>query len=160
MLRLPRSNRLPAAALASAAALTLLAAPPALADDEQPESAETKELTKGEERLARLLEGRVAGEPQECIRNFPTQRVRVIEKTAYVYGRGKTIYVQRTRDPANIDRDDILVSRNFQATRLCRLDQATTVDRFVGFFTGNVFYEEFVPYTRVEAGDSSGQADG
>lgn len=161
MLRLPRSTRLPAAALASAvAALTLLSAPPAFADDEQTETAEAETLTKGEKRLAKLLEGRVAGEPQECIRNFPTQRVRTIEKTAYVYGRGKTIYVQRTSDPGNIDRDDILVSRNFQATRLCRLDQATTVDRFIGFFTGNVFYEEFIPYTRVETGDRSNQVDG
>src|SRR3546814_10476956 len=69
------------------------------------------EMTKGEQRLAKLLEGRVAGEPQSCITNYPTSRMEVIDKTAYVFGRGHTIYVQRTQHPETIDDDDVLIMR-------------------------------------------------
>jgi hypothetical protein len=30
----------------------------------------------------------------------------------------------------------------------------TTIDRNVGFFTGAVFFEDFIPYTRVKEDDS------
>jgi len=144
-----------------AAALALGTAAPAFADDgpqndgpdletEQVEG-EEKELTKGEKRLAKLLEGRVAGEPVDCIRAFPTQRMTTIDKTAYVYGRGNTIYVQRTRKPDQIDDRDTLITRRFGGgTQLCRVDIATTIDPLTGIFTGAVFFEDFVPYTRVK----------
>jgi hypothetical protein len=142
------------AGLAAAAALVL--ALPAAAQDQDTPDAETKAeaepapITKGEKRLAKLLEGRVAGEPLRCIRTFPNMPMQTIEKTAYVYGRGDTIYVQRTRNPADIDEGDALVTQRFNASELCRLDQMTTVDRVLGFFTGAVFFEDFVPYTRVK----------
>lgn len=135
------------------AALALMGTSPVIADDapEDESSASTsEEMTKGEEKLSRLLEGRVAGEPRDCINDFRSTRMQTIEETAYVYGRGKTIYVQRTRDPDNIDRDDVLVIRRFGSTQLCRLDFITTVDRFSGFFTGGVQFDQFVPYTRVD----------
>ncbi|WP_298471215.1 hypothetical protein [uncultured Erythrobacter sp.] len=152
MLRLTRSTRVPALAIGAAAAgLALTAAPPALAEEEKPESTE---MTKGEKKLAKMLEGRVAGEPQRCIRTRLNDRLRVIDKTAYVYGSGRTIYVQRTRNPNDIDRDDIVVSRRFNSSQLCRLDVVTTADRLAGFFTGAVFFEDFVPYTRAEQAES------
>jgi hypothetical protein len=132
--------------------LALVAVQPAAAQDD--DTAQTAEPTKGEQRLARLLEGRVAGEPQTCIRTMPNQRFTVIEGTAYVYGNGRTIYVQRTQNPEDIDRDDALVSRRFNATELCRLDVITTIDPFLGFFTGAVFFQDFVPYVR--AGEDDG----
>lgn len=140
-------------------ALALLGTSPVIADDapeNAPENAPeetsddtSEEMTKGEEKLARLLEGRVAGEPRDCINDFRSIRLQTIEETAYVYGRGKTIYVQRTRAPDRIDRDDVLVIRRFGSTQLCRLDFITTIDRFSGFFTGGVQFDQFVPYTRV-----------
>lgn len=137
-----------------AAALMLAGAMPAIAQsDGQPDvesNAEAATMTKGEKRLAKLLEGRVAGEPVRCIRTFPNLPMQTIEKTAYVYGRGDTIYVQRTQNPEDIDESDALVTRRFDATQLCRLDQMTTIDRVLGFFTGAVFFEDFVPYTRVK----------
>ncbi|WP_299196266.1 hypothetical protein [uncultured Erythrobacter sp.] len=133
------------------AALALIAAPPALAD--HGESEDAAEMTEGEERLARLLEGRVAGEPQNCIRSRLNDRLTVIDDTAYVYGRGRTIYVQRTVHPDRIDSRDTLVSRRFSSSQVCRQDVVTTIDSFNGFFTGAVFFEEFVPYTRVDEND-------
>jgi hypothetical protein len=124
------------------------------------QQAEDREMTKGEKRLAKLLEGRVAGEPVNCIRVIPTQRMVTIDKTAYVYGRGKTIYVQRTANPDDIDDGDVLVSRRFNASELCRQDVMTTADRILGFFTGTVFFEDFVPYTRVEDAEAAEAAKG
>ena len=137
-----------ALAASVAAGFALLGSAPVLADEQGDQ--DSPEMTKGEERLARLLEGRVAGEPTDCIRSLPNQPVRTIDKTAYVYGRGNTIYVQRTRTPQHIDRDDIVVIRRFEGTRLCRMDFVNTIDRFNGFFTGGVQFAEFVPYTRVD----------
>lgn len=114
--------------------------------------AEAPPPSKGDVRLAKLLEGRVAGEPLECIQSLPNQRMTTIDRTAYVYGSGNTIYVQRTRNPDSIrDRDTLVVNR-FGGTRLCRLDQATTVDPVTGIFTGVVLFDDFVPYTRVKDG--------
>ncbi|GAB4470836.1 MAG: hypothetical protein OHK0018_00340 [Erythrobacter tepidarius] len=137
-----------------AAALALAFALPVAAHDQGKQdgetSAEAAPMTKGEKRLAKLLEGRVAGEPVRCIRTFPNMPMQTIEKTAYVYGRGDTIYVQRTRNPGDIDESDALVTQRFNASELCKLDQMTTVDRVLGFFTGAVFFDDFVPYTRVK----------
>ena len=130
------------------AAFALVAAQPAFAE-EHAEAAEA-EMTEGEERLAKLLEGRVAGEPQNCIRSRLNDRMTVIDETAYVYGRGRTIYVQRTRHPDRIDRHDTLVSRRFNSSQICRQDVVTTIDSANGFFTGAVFFDEFIPYTRVD----------
>lgn len=112
---------------------------------------------EGDAKLARLLEGRVAEEPVRCIRSIPNQRMQTIDGTAYVYGNGRTIFVQRTRDPEQISDDDTLIVNRFGSTQLCRLDQITTIDRVNGFFTGVVFFEDFIPYTRVDAeGGSEG----
>ena len=139
------------AASGTAAALTLLVAQPAFADEN---SAEIAEMTEGEERLARMLEGRVAGEPQSCIRSRLNDRMTVIDGTAYVYGRGNTIYVQYTRDPEDIDRRDTLVSRRFDGTSVCKTDIMTTIDPVTGIYTGAVFFADFIPYTRVKEADS------
>jgi hypothetical protein len=134
-----------------AAALALAFGAPAMAQGETPPdveaATEAAPQTEGEKQLAKLLEGRVAGEPVRCIRTLPSQRMQTIDKTAYVFGSGKTIYVQRTRNPSDIDRDSALVTQRFNATELCRLDVITTVDPVMGIFTGTVFFEDFVPYT-------------
>jgi hypothetical protein len=142
-------------AFALTAALPLALAslgPSALAAQAEPAAKDLETVvrqpeTKAEKRLAKLLEGRVAGKPTTCIRALPSQRMQTIEGVAYVYGSGNTIYVQRTRNPEAIDDNDTLVVNRFNGTQLCRLDVATTIDRFNGFFTGAVFFEDFVPYT-------------
>ncbi|MBV7265295.1 hypothetical protein [Erythrobacter ani] len=157
---MPRTRFLPKTPIASAcagtaAALAMIASAPAAADEPVETETQVEELSKGEKKLAKLLEGRVAGEPVNCIRNRLNSPLRTIENTAYVYGRGKTIYVQRTRNPEQIDRSDVIISQQFNGTRLCRLDTATTVDRLTGFFSGAVFFEDFIPYTRVEQADEA-----
>lgn len=129
------------------AASLVFAASPALAD----EHGEKPEMTKGEKKLANLLEGRVAGEPERCIRTFPSANLTIIDKTAIVYKQGDTVWVNYTRDPESLDDDDYMVIRKFgDATRLCRLDNVTTRDRGGNFFSGVIFLEDFIPYRKAE----------
>jgi len=105
---------------------------------------------KGEAELAKLLQGRVAGPPTGCIRTFSNNDMKKIEGTALVFGRGDTIYVNRTTDPASIDEDDALFIRKMgTGSELCRTDIITTFDPTAHFYTGNVFLTEFVPYRRI-----------
>ena len=125
------------------AALGLLAAPAVQADDHA-------EMTRGEAKLAKLLEGRVAGEPERCINTFGSRSINQIDGTALTYKSGDTVWVNYTRNPERIDDHDIMVIRRFSGSTLCRTDQVRMVDRFSGMLTGVVFLDEFVPYTKVE----------
>ncbi len=58
---------------------------------------QAKERLTGEQQLAKLLEGREAGEPVSCIPLHRTSESRIIDKTAIVYDSGRTIYVNRPR---------------------------------------------------------------
>ncbi|WP_234030247.1 hypothetical protein [Erythrobacter mangrovi] len=131
--------------IAATAALTLLAAP-ALADEH-----EQAEMTKGEAKLAKLLEGRVAGEPTNCIRTFGSRNITQIDGTALVYKDGKTIWVNRTRTPDAIDDSEIMVIKRFDGTNLCRTDHITLVDRLSGSFSGIIILDDFVPYRMPES---------
>lgn len=160
MIRISRRSRMVtgclAAALATAASLALPAqAAIARGDLEADVTAaapdeETPAPAKGEQRLAKLLEGRVAGEPVRCINAFRYVRIQTIDRTAYVYGRGDTIWVQRTRNPRQIESRDYLRTIRGDASRLCRDDQTVQVEPVSGILSGVVFFEDFVPYTRVK----------
>lgn len=102
----------------------------------------------GEERLAKLIEGRTAGEPKSCISTSGSQSLTVIDKTAVVYKQGTKVWVNRTKNPQDIDDDDVLVIRKYGGSQLCRTDMVTLVDRSSGMFSGALFLEDFVPYTK------------
>lgn len=105
------------------------------------------ERLSGEAKLAKMLEGREAGQPQSCINTFVNRESTVIDGTAVVYGKGRTIWVNRTARPDDLDRDDAMLVR-MHGSQLCRQDIVTTFDTASGMYTGNVFLTEFVPYTR------------
>ena len=125
-------------ALASAA-LGLLAAPVAHAEEQA-------EMTKGEAKLAKMLEGRVAGKPESCITMIGTRPLTRIDETALVYKSGNTIWVNYTKTPDAIDDSDYMVIQKFSGSQLCRSDQITTRDRFSDMYTGFIFLDDFVPY--------------
>mgnify|MGYP001102275664 CR=1 FL=1 len=113
--------------------------------------AHAKQTTRerGEARLAKLLAGREAGTPVSCIPNMPSLNVTVIDRTALVYGSGRTIYVNRTQDPRWIDQNNILVTKPTNASQLCKLDSVTTMDRTTHMRGGAIMLQDFVPYTKV-----------
>jgi hypothetical protein len=104
----------------------------------------------GEEQLAKLLEGRVAGEPVNCISLTGANETRVIDRTAIAYKVGSTWYVNRPSNAASLDDDDVLVTRT-HSNQLCRLDTVRLHDRSGLWFSGFVGLEDFVPYRKVAA---------
>ena len=102
----------------------------------------------GEEQLARALQGRVAGEPVDCIDLHRIRSSRVITDTAILYDAGNVIYVNRPRNGAeSLNQWDTLVTRT-PTTRLCSIDVVRVVDLPTNSMTGIVFLGEFVPYRR------------
>ena len=109
---------------------------------------EAKPRLTPEQQLGKLLDGRVAGAPQHCISSFDTRDMRVLDKTAIVYGWGNTIWVNIPRNAHDLDDDDVLVTRN-STNQLCDLDIVTTLDRGSQFYNGSISLGEFVPYRRI-----------
>ena len=110
-------------------------------------AATAKSAEENEAKLARMLEGRTAGEPVNCISALRSSRVQVIEHVGIVYDSGNTIYVAKPSNPESLDRDDILVIDR-HGSQLCSTDVIRTVDRYQGFTTGAVFLDRFVPYSK------------
>ena len=126
---------------AATAALALLASPAAHARDR---------ASEGQAELAKLIEGRVAGEPQSCISTFGNRNFNVIDETALVFESGGTVWVNTTSMPEAIDDDDILVIDRFSASRLCRTDRIELRSRGSGFFSGILILGDFVPYRKAD----------
>ena len=101
-----------------------------------------------QQQLDKLLDGRVAGKPVQCISQFDTREMQVLDKTAIVYGWGNTIWVNTPRNAADLDDDDIMVTR-VNGSQFCKLDIVNTVDRSGGYTNGFISLGEFVPYRRV-----------
>lgn len=108
---------------------------------------EAKPRLTPQQQLDKLLEGRVAGEPVHCIPSHQTRDMRVLDKTAIVYGWGTTIYVNVPKNAEDLDDDDIMVTRT-HGSQLCDLDIVHTVDRTGHFPTGFVSLGQFVPYKK------------
>lgn len=100
-----------------------------------------------QQQLDKLLEGRVAGKPVNCLSMANSRDVRVIDKTAIVYNTGNTIYVNRTTNPSSLDSDDVMVSKVW-GNGPCKLDTIHLHDRSMGSWRGFVGLDEFVPYRK------------
>ena len=116
-------------------------------------AADAKPRLTGEAKLAKLLEGRVAGEPTDCIYLPRVRNSTIINDTAIVYDAGSTIYVNRPRGGAyGLDDDDIMVmDLNGSGSSLCSIDVVRLHDRTSFFYSGFVSLGEFVPYRRVSS---------
>jgi len=115
-------------------------------------SASASPRPTGEEQLAKMIAGRIAGQPVECIRTYPSSSdMTVIDRTAIVFRRGSTLYVNRTRDPSSLDDREGLFIRKFgNGADLCRTETVTTFNPNGHYYTGNIFLSEFVPYTKAK----------
>lgn len=106
-----------------------------------------------EAELERALEGRVAGEPVDCVNLRTVRSSQIIDRTAILFDSGGTIYVNRPRHGASaLSRHDTQVVRPFNS-RLCSIDTVEMVDPGSGISSGHVFLGEFVPYRRVRSGN-------
>lgn len=127
------------ALILAGAALALTGASAATANPSRAERSEAQ--------LARMLEGRTAGEPVKCVSALNSHRIQVLDHVGIVYDAGDTIYVARATNPKMLDSWDVPVIQRFGG-QLCTNDIIRTVDRTGGYITGPLFLDDFVPYTR------------
>jgi hypothetical protein len=121
----------------------LLAGPAAAERDRSPEA-----------ELARATQGRVAGEPVDCISLRNVRSSHVIPHTAIVYDAGSVVYVNHPANGADsLNRWDTMVT-HLTTDRLCSVDTVRMVDNQNHFLTGIVFLGECVPYRRVQTGSA------
>ncbi len=101
-----------------------------------------------EQELARLVQGRVAGEPVDCVNLRNVRSTRIIDRTAIVYDVGGTLYVNRPQSAEGLDKWDTLVTKT-HSSELCSIDVVQLYDTASRMWTGSVFLGDFVPYKRV-----------
>ncbi|MBK6412683.1 hypothetical protein [Sphingopyxis sp.] len=113
-------------------------------------TASAREKLAPEDQLAKLLEGRIAGEPQDCLPLTSLRSSQIIDKTAIIYRVGSTLWVNRPDGGASsLDDDDILVLKT-SGSQLCSIDSIQLHDRSSHMYSGFVSLGKFVPYRRVK----------
>ncbi len=105
---------------------------------------------RGEAELAKILEGRVAGEAVRCIGTSDRRNLQIIDGTALVFGSGRTIYVNKPDGVRFLDQFDVPVFTLF-GSQLCKLDQVELRDRSSSIPGPRLTMGEFIPYHREKA---------
>ena len=132
------------------AAATMLSLP-VTASAKSGDQRRAEAVAKAEAKLAKMLDGRVAGEPRNCIFLPGIRSSRIVDRTAIVYDAGRTLWVNRPRSGAStLDDDDIMVTNLYgSGSQLCSIDIVRLHDRTGHFYSGFVALGEFVPYRKV-----------
>ncbi|MDF7777246.1 hypothetical protein P1X14_18445 [Sphingomonas sp. AOB5] len=126
-------------ALLTAASFALLALPGVAMAQDKPNPA-------GEAELAKMLEGRIAGAPVNCLSVNRMDNSTIVDGTAIVYRSGSTLYVNRPRAGAErLDSDNILLTK-LSGSQLCSVDAVDLLDRSSRSWNGFVSLGQFVPY--------------
>ncbi len=114
-----------------------------------PAAADSPANARGEAKLAKMLDGRVAGKPVNCVDLDRIQSTEIVDRTAIVYrGFGGKIYVNRPRMGAStLNNWDLPVTRTY-GNQLCSLDTVQLYDRTSRIQSGFVGLGQFVPYTK------------
>lgn len=103
----------------------------------------------GERALARIVEGRTADKPVDCINLRDIRSSEIVPDVGIVYRMNNgTLMVNRPEGAPILDRDDILVTRTI-GTQLCRIDIVNLVDRNARMPSGSLALNDFVPYSRL-----------
>ena len=99
-------------------------------------------------KLDRLLAGRTAGKPVDCIQLFPSNRSMTIAHQTVVYEVSGTRYVARFDQGCPELREDRVIVTRTPSTQLCRGDIAQIVDTGPGIPFGSCVFDGFVPYRK------------
>jgi hypothetical protein len=110
--------------------------------------AHSSDKSQGEAKLAKALEGRMAGTPVDCIQLRDIRSSRIIEGTAILYDTGSTLYLNRPDSGASwLDDNDVLVT-DTHSSQLCSIDVVCLFDNASRTPDGSAGLGKFVPYTK------------
>jgi hypothetical protein len=102
------------------------------------------------QRLAREIEGRVAGEPIRCLdrRDVRVRSKRIIDGTAIIYDAGGTLYVNRPSAGSEfLDRNDFAIVWPSDR-KVCSMDRLYMSRSPGEAVSGTVVLGDFVPYSK------------
>jgi hypothetical protein len=101
-----------------------------------------------EAKLTRMLHGRVAGKPLDCLTLRYTRSSSVIERTAIVFESADTLYVNRPVSGAeSLSELRTLFTRSMTG-ELCRGEAVGLIDTSTGAETGGIILGQFLPYRK------------
>lgn len=105
--------------------------------------------------LDKQLAGKVAGEPVNCLSQTDARSPIRVSDDIMLYRVSKNkVYRNDLAGgcPGLARDDDIMVTRSYGSTQLCKGDQFKLVDRTSGMWTGSCSFGQFVPYTTPKEG--------
>lgn len=106
---------------------------------------------QNQDRLQRLIAGKVAGTPQSCIPNITTRgnnMVVIDDQTVAFRATGGRVYIGHLGAGCdNIGMGNSLVTRQSAASSLCRGDIAQLQNLSSGANVGSCTFQEFIPYS-------------
>lgn len=104
-----------------------------------------------EARLAKALEGRIAGKPVDCVAQDQLRGSEIIGDNTILYRQSRRRIWRNDLAGGcpGLRGDPILVTEPF-GTRLCKGDLFTPVDRLSGFTSGKCRFGAFTPYDKPE----------
>lgn len=94
------------------------------------------------------LAGRTAGEARECIQARKEEPLRALDNQTVAYGRGKTLWVSRLRDPCPRLGPSRTLVVEVIGSRFCRGDAVGVVEPGSSMPGQFCALGDFVPYTR------------
>ncbi len=102
-----------------------------------------------DERLAHAIEGRVAGEPRDCLMQRDIRSSRIIDRKAIVYETTNgTLYVNEPDSGASSLRQGYVLVTDTRSSQLCSIDIVRLYDSGARMQAGTVGLGKFVPYTK------------
>lgn len=106
---------------------------------------------KAQRELANALAGRTAHPAVNCLPNYRTTQMEVIDDWTILYRDGRTTYVQKPRGGCRgiANSRYTMVTRFFGTNQLCEGDFARLVDLTNGVEGGSCVFGSFTPYTRM-----------
>lgn len=107
----------------------------------------TAQNSSSDQKLAKALAGRVAGQPVNCISE--RSKMQIIDDGTILFRDRGVVYVQRPIGGCHgLSNSMSLIRDSFGTTRICRGDINQIVDVRTGFGTGACTYSDFIPYRK------------
>ena len=104
--------------------------------------------TSAERDLAKALEGRVAGKPQDCISTTSADGPQIVDKRTLLYRDGRRVWVNDLGDSCpGLDQDDLLIVE-LHGSQICRNDKFRATERGSVVPGAYCFFGSFTPYTK------------
>lgn len=98
--------------------------------------------------IAKMLDGKVAGEPRSCLGAPDSNSSSVHNGTVLFRANSKLVWKNDMEGCTVLREDDILQTNLYGTARLCRGDIAQVIDRGGRYTKGACTFGDFVPYRK------------